>query len=308
MSKYCLTSRLARPSSGGVEQRVAAFAVHGLRVAGDVAVGLVEVELQLARHGAEQPDLGRRFHMEALLDGGQHGGAEQGHVGEADEQAGIVVLVHGAQEARRAREVGRAAEERLALPQVHAVALRHERQLVGFDGVAAVVGAPHRDLDIGVGADDVRAGEGARSVVGAFDGEGAAVQQIQQLDELVVRQVEVASDLVASAVAPKRAAGGLLAQRHGAVEEPGDGARRLGEHRRDVRERELLAVGEPLAAPHAADEVRDALHDVGALGADDLEVRRPRPIAVHDGCFQIDAALFLRFFSGFAALHELEQA
>ena len=212
MSKYCLTSRLARPS-GGVEQRVAAFAVHGLRVAGDVAVGLVEVELQLARHGAEQPDLGRRFHMEALLDGGQHGGAEQGHVGEADEQAGIVVLVHGAQEARRAREVGRAAEERL-----------HERQLVGFDGVAAVVGAPHRDLDIGVGADDVRAGEGARSVVGAFDGEGAAVQQIQQLDELVVRQVEVASDLVASAVAPKRAAGGLLAQRHGAVEEPGDGA------------------------------------------------------------------------------------
>lgn len=86
------------------------------------------------------------------------------------------------------------------------------------------------------------------------------------------------------------------------------GARRLGEHRRDVRERELLAVREPLAAPHAVDEVRDALHDVGALGADDLEARRPRLIAVHDGCFQVDAALFLGFVSGFAALHELEQA
>ena len=68
--------------------------------------GVAARALRCLLYTSEQPDLGRRFHMEALLDVGQHGGAEQGHVGEANEQAGIVVLVQGAQEARRAREVG----------------------------------------------------------------------------------------------------------------------------------------------------------------------------------------------------------
>ena len=163
-------------------------------------------------------------------------------------------------------ELGRAVVEEAVLPHVEALSLRGQGQEVGaLDTVAAPIGGAQGNGYARVFFHDMRAHGPPCAGLVFLHGELPSGQEVEQLDGLGIRELQVASHHARGAVAPVRRRARLLAQGHGAVEEERDAPGVLGELGRHMEERELLAVGEELARAHALDEVGDALHRIGAL-------------------------------------------
>ena len=188
-------------------------------------------------------------------------------------------------------ELGRAVVEEAVLPHVEALSLRGQGQEVGaLDTVAAPIGGAQGNGYARVFFHDMRAHGPPCAGLVFLHGELPSGQEVEQLDGLGIRELQVASHHARGAVAPVRRRARLLAQGHGAVEEERDAPGVLGELGRHMEERELLAVGEELARAHALDEVGDALHRIGALRPRKAEARRPRAVAENERGLDIDVS------------------
>ena len=279
-------------------------------VAGHARVVAVEEELKLAGHGLVRLDLGGQVHVQVPLDGRQRRRAEQRHVGLGHVEVALAAVVDVAQEVGALGELGRAVVEEAVLPHVEALTLRGQRQKISaLDEVAAPIGGPQGDGDARVLIDDAGAHGSSRADLVLVHGEIPTGQEIEQLDGLGIRELQVAPNHVRGAVAPVRRRARLLAQGHGAVEEARNVTGVLGELGRHMVERELLAVGEELARAHALDEVGDALHHIGALRPRKAEARRPRAVAASERRLDVDVSdCLLRAGQPLRALHEVLDA